>query len=271
MDWKLITSLIASIGFATAAMSAYYALRFRVQRATPLMCVAGGVAVLVNVVFLTHSLRQFGMLETFHHSFEATLLLAGLIGATGLILHVTRSLRGLDGFLFLFATLVQLGSFAVLNGQGRELDYKPWFVSHLLAFVVSATCFVAGGTAGVAYLLMNRLLRAKRASTLVGQVASLESLDQFGRWAVMVGFPFFTYGVLTGVCEMVRDAEPRAWLFDPFVMLTFVTWTVYAVMVGFIWFRPQFRGRQSATFATCGMALVGVVFLVVELISPVHR
>ena len=120
---------------------------------------------------------------------------------------------------------------------------------------------------------MNQLLHKRRPSTLVGAVAPLESLERFGRWTLSIGFPLFTFGILTGICEMVRSKNPgpTAWLHDPLVVGSFVIWTVYALMVGLMWLRPRMRGQKAAALATCGMGLVAFVFLVIEFMSPLHR
>ena len=57
------------------------------------------------------------------------------------------------------------------------------------------------------------------------------------------GLPFFTFGILTGICEMVQAEHPSAWLRDPVVLLSSGMWMAYATMVVAIWLRP--RNRQS--------------------------
>ena len=272
MGIELTTSLVGAVGFLVAGVAGYFSLRRGIRVAAPILRVAAIAAVALNLIYILTALARLGPVATFRQSFDSTLLLATLIGVSGLVTHVMATLRGLDGVLFLFAVLVQLGSLAVM-GQGADaFDYRPWFTSHGLAFAVSGACFVAGGAAGIAYLIMNYMLRARRATTLFGRVASLEALERFGRWMVMVGFPIFTYGILTGVCGIAheREAERAEWLQEPMVILSFVTWLVYAIMVTAMWFRPQIRGRRAAAWAATGTGLIVVVFLVVELISPLH-
>lgn len=271
MGNQWITAAIGAAGFAGSSVAIYLHLRHRLRASLPLLYIASLLAITTNALYFGGALRTHGVIETFRHSYESTLLLAGLTGLMGLAVHLSASLRGLDGFLFAMATMIQLGSLTVIHQTGNEMNYKPWFVSHSLAFAVSATCFLAGGSAGAAYLIINHLLRTRRASTLVGQVAPLESLEGFGRLMIMVGFPLFTYGVLTGICELVRTDEPGAWLRDPLIVMTFLTWMVYAGMIAMMWLRPHFRGRLAAASSAGGMVLIAVVFLLVEWISPQHR
>jgi ABC-type uncharacterized transport system permease subunit len=271
---RLLITNIGVVSFALCIVAAYYHLRRRGRWASPLLLLAGFLAVAANTSHLIASIQQVGVVETFRHSFESTLLLASLIGLMALGTHLSTSLRGLDGFLFIGALVVQVGA-AILSNRtdANEASYRPWFVSHSLAFEISAACFIASGAAGVVYLIMNQLLHKRRPSTLVGAVAPLESLERFGRWTLSIGFPLFTFGILTGICEMVRSKNPgpTAWLHDPLVVGSFVIWTVYALMVGLMWLRPRMRGQKAAALATCGMGLVAFVFLVIEFMSPLHR
>jgi ABC-type uncharacterized transport system permease subunit len=271
MNPQWLTGIAGAIGFLLAGLMSYLHFRHQARRALLAVRSGAGLAVGVNAWYFFTVLSGQGVVETFRHGFESTLLLAGLTGLVGLIVHLTRSLRGLDGFLFLLAGLVEVGALFVIHRGGSNLNYKPWFISHSLAFAVSAACFASAGAAGVAFLLVNNMLRTRRATTLVGHVAPLESLERFGRWMLMLGFPLFSYGILTGICGIAHSRPATPWFQDPSVMLSFVTWFLYAVMVSFMWFRPQFRGRRAAAFATCGMGLVTVVFLFVEFISPLHR
>lgn len=240
---------------------------------TAALLIAAGLALFTNAIYFARGIQAVGAIETFRHNFAATLLMATLLGCMGLGTHLASKLRGVDGFLFIGAAVVQFAGLAVLRQPGNDFAYKPWFITHTFAFALSGAFFIAGGAAGVAYLLISRVLRRKRASAIVGSVAPLESLERFGRWMLMLGFPLFTYGILTGICELSRsrDPGPRAWLVDPLVVVSFVTWVVYAVMVASMWVRPEIRGRRAAALATCGMGLVAIVFLIIEFVSPLHR
>ena len=284
---RVATVIIGAIGFACSALAVCLRL-YRGRKAVlpagspdrrhPLafpLLLAGIFGIAANIAQIAWSVREVGTVEAFRHNFESTLLLATLIAAVATLTHFSAALRGLDGFLFLSAAVVQLAGLLVMErSAAAEVAYQPWFVSHSVAFSLAAACFIAAGLAGLAYLTINRLLRRKRPSALLGEVAPLESLERFGRWMLMIGFPLFTYGILTGICEMVRAGNPggpAAWLWDPLVTASFVTWAVYAVMVVSVWTRPQFRGRRAACFATGGMALVALVFLVLEFVSTLHK
>lgn len=271
----LVTVLVGLVGFALSTASGYLYVRKGRKWASPLVVVGAVIGVGSNVCHMVRWLHRHGPVETFRHNLEMTLLLASLLGLVGFGTYLAKRLRGLDGLLFIMAALVQAGALLVLNREATDISYKPWFVSHGLAFQLSAACFLAGGAAGITYLLTSYVLRRKRAARapmLLGAVAPLEAIERFQWWALVIGFPLFTYGVLTGICEIVRSSQgPRPWLRDPLILSSFLTWAVYATLILSMWLLPQMRGRRAATMVTCGMAMVALVFLVVEFISPLHR
>ena len=86
-----------------------------------------------NLCYLVRSLAHLGAVETFRHNFDSTLLLATLLGLVGLGTYLSSRLRGLDGFLFVLATVVEVGAMLVIHRSGtRDVHYKPWFISHAL-------------------------------------------------------------------------------------------------------------------------------------------
>lgn len=271
MGIELTTSWVGAVGFLVAGVAGYLSLRRGIRAAALVLRGAAMAAVALNLIYILTAATRLGPVVTFRQEFESMLLLATLIGVAGLVTHVMATLRGLDGVLFLFAAVVQIGSWMVMGRGPDETSQLPWFISHPLAFAVSGACFVAGGAAGIAYLIMNYMLRARRATTLFGRVASLEALERFGRWMVMAGFPIFTYGILTGICGIAHLNQPFEAMRDPLVILSFMTWIVYGMMVLAMWFRPQIRGRRAATLAATGTGLIVIVFLMVVLVSPLHQ
>lgn len=270
----LATVLVGLVGFALCTLAGYLYVRRGQQWASPLVIIGAVIGIGSNVCYLVRSVMHFGSVETFRHGSESMLLLATLLGLVGFGSYLARKLRGLDGLLFVLATLIELWALLVIHRTAEaDVTYKPWFVSHVLAFMLSGAAFFSAGAAGVAYLLTSYVLRRKRSPRMVGAVAPLEAIERFQWWALVIGFPLFTYGILTGICEVVRSTQPapRAWLTEPLIIASFITWAVYAVLIGAMWLAPQMRGRRAAAMVTCGMGLVAMVFLVIEFVSPMHR
>src|SRR5262245_2021961 len=113
------TVVIGLLLFGLATLAGYLYVRRGQEWARLIVVVCGGAAILVNGLYLSWSVRTHGMVDTFRHNFESTLLLATLLGLVGLGTYLSRKLRGLDGLLFVLATLVQVGALLVMNRTGQ--------------------------------------------------------------------------------------------------------------------------------------------------------
>jgi ABC-type uncharacterized transport system permease subunit len=174
--------------------------------------------------------------------------------------------------MFLLAGILSLAELGQSDAPPTDLPLRPWFISHALAFALSAACFVAGGAAGIGYLLVSRMLRRKRAADMVGTVAPLESLERFGRWMPLLGFPLFTYGILTGLCGVAHrpDIQRLIWYLDPTFVLSIAAWGVYAYLCITSLYGPHIRARRAALLSTYGLGLILVAYVVREF-SWLHK
>ncbi|NLX20783.1 MAG: cytochrome c biogenesis protein CcsA [Phycisphaerae bacterium] len=272
MDRPLWISLGGALGFALAALAAYLRVWHRSVGVGLWLRWAAVVAVLLNGAYVGYVLHMHGVTETFRHDYESAVLLATLLGLMGIGAYASAALRGLDGFLFLAAALLDFGALMVIDQSMTVATYRPWYVSHGLAFAVSAACFIGSGIAGMVYLLVHRVLRGKHDLSLVGGVPSLEALERFGRQLLAIGFPLFTYGILTGICGVAHrsDIGQQAWYLDAAVVLSLLVWVVYGLGLSAILFMPRLRGRKAATLASCAMFLV-VAVLATRDLSFIHR
>ncbi|MDM8007147.1 MAG: cytochrome c biogenesis protein CcsA [Phycisphaerae bacterium] len=269
---QVMTCIIGGLGFAIGAVCSYLRLRRQVRWAPAVLRVAVTLALVANIGYLATRFRNIGVVETFYYSFDDAILLATLLGLMGIGTHLARTLRGVDGFLFIIATVLQCAALAIVNQPEMRVTGRVWFVSHSIAFAISGTLFIAGGVAGVAYLLVNWMLRRKRPSTLVGNVASLESLERFGRWTPIIGFPFFTYGILTGLCGISHrpDLQANVWYLDPVFISSLLAWAVFGYLCYGSLYKPQIRGKRAAVLSTYGLGLIVVAYLFRVFFSLMH-
>ena len=172
----------------------------------------------------------FPSLGAFVFPLVLALLLGALVGPQGPVERV-RSLNGL--WLGIHVSLVLLG-----------------YVSFLLAF-----CYA------LVYLAQNRLLKAKRLTTLSRHLPSVQTADETAYRLVALGFPVFTLGLLIGVvwASLTRgqyfggDAK-EAW-----------SWLTWAVFAAYLHMRlaTGWKGRRSAMLLLVGFACVVITYLVV--------
>lgn len=273
MSGHLLISTSCGLGFTIAAVGAWLRIGRPSRRPVVPVNFLAILVTLLTVAYLLNSSLRNGPFETFQNEHGSALVLALLLALVGIGTHRSASLRGLDVFLFGLAAIVGWVSLGLRPQTAGGVMQHSWFVSHVLALAISLACFAISASAGAAYLLIHRLLRHKQPSVLLGRMASLEALERFGRWSLLIGFPMFTYGLLTGICGLAHRVAPGETLSvtDPMVVYSLVAFVLYAAMVGCVWFVPRIRGRLAAALAIVGVAAILAGFVLVELVASVHR
>src|SRR3984957_19905701 len=75
---------------------------------------------------------------------------------------------------------------------------KGWLVAHIILIFTGYAALVLSFGASLLYLLQERRLKAKKASSLISFLPALEVIDQIGYRSLLLGFPFMTLGLITG-------------------------------------------------------------------------
>jgi ABC-type uncharacterized transport system permease subunit len=273
MTEQVITSIVGGAAFSVAAVASYLQVMRHVTRARPVALGASLVALLSQIGYWLWALKRDGLIGAMANDLPSAVLMSALIGLMGFGTLLSGRLKGVEGFLFVVAAVLSFAHYTLKDEAPVDLTHRPWFISHALAFALSAVTFVAGGVAGISYLLVTRMLRKKRAIGLVGSVAPLESLERFGRWMPVIGFPLFTFGILTGLCGVAhrKDLSSIAWYLDPTFVLSVIAWAVYGYLSVASLYGPHIRGRRAAMLSTYGLGLIVVVFFVREFSSRLHQ
>ena len=126
---------------------------------------------------------------------------------------------------------------------------SPWFVPHVLAYMISYSL------AAVAFLL-----------TIAGWLQPRERRDAFtdaGHLTLRFAFPFMTFGLLSGAL-WAEEAWGAYWSWDIKETWSLITWMAYALCLHC---RTQHNLRRFATPAqVCGFLALLVTFLLVNLL-----
>ncbi len=273
MSGHIFISVLCGLGFTVAAVGAWAGLGRPGRGLWVPVNIVAGIVTLMTAGYLLSSWFRGGAFETFQNEHGSAMVLALLLALVGIGTHRSASLRGLDAFLFGFAAIVGWISIGLRPQTAGGVMQHSWFVSHVLALAIALACFAISASAGAVYLLIHRLLRQKQPSVLLGHVASLEALERCGRWSLLIGFPLFTYGLLTGVCGLAHRTMPGETLSvsEPLIAYSLAAFVLYAAMVGCVWFVPRIRGRLAAALAVAGVAAIIAGFVLVEFVAPLHR
>ena len=269
--WQLILSAAVLAYLVTAAVLALVQIRRQANWRGPVMRVMVGHALVGNIVVLIWRAWAAGAEEALSHSFDSILLFATLLAGLAAVSPVFGRLGALHVLLLPVAAAVQASAFLTIGEHAVRFSYKPWFITHMASMILGATCFVAGGVAGMAYLWVNRRLRNKQSQRVLGAMPPLESLEVFGRRTVAIGFGLLTFGILTGMCGIAHNAEQwRLFARDPLVIFTGVMWLLYATALLGLRLKPDLRGRRAAWLAVWSLVLLMFVFVLADVFSPTH-
>jgi ABC-type uncharacterized transport system permease subunit len=183
--------------------------------------------------------------------------------ATGFYLGVRRrwNIDALGAFVAPVALTFVLGSRfvgAADPGIGGGL-----LALHVTANVLGDALFLLASGTAVLYLVEERRLKQKRASSVFGKLPPLDALDRAEHLLLLTGFPLLTLGIITGTAwahriETGSPAELARALF------AFATWVLFAAVL-VLRALLGWRGRRAA-YGTIAGFLFAVAVLVVYLV-----
>jgi ABC-type uncharacterized transport system permease subunit len=183
--------------------------------------------------------------------------------ATGFYLVVRRrwNIDALGAFVAPAALTFVLGSrFVGVADQGIG---GGLLALHVTANLLGDAMFLLASGTAVLYLVEERRLKQKRASSVFGKLPPLDALDRAEHRLLLTGFPLLTLGIITGTVwanrlETGSPAEMARALF------AFGTWVLFA---GVLLLRALlgWRGRRAA-YGTIAGFLFAVAVLVVYLV-----
>jgi ABC-type uncharacterized transport system permease subunit len=188
--------------------------------------------------------------------------LAGLL-ATCLYLAMRRrwDIEALGAFVAPAALTFVLGSRFV--GQADQGIGGSLLAVHVTVNVLGDALFLLASGTAVLYLVEERRLKQKRASSVFGKLPPLDALDRTEHRLLLVGFPLLTLGIITGTAWANRlangsPAEVARALF------AYATWVLFAAVL-VLRALLGWRGRRAA-YGTIAGFLFAVAVLVVYLV-----
>lgn len=188
--------------------------------------------------------------------------IAGLL-ATCLYLVTRRrwNIEALGAFVAPAALTFLLGSRFV--GEADQGVGGALLALHVIVNVLGDALFLLASGTAVLYLVEERRLKQKRASSLFGKLPPLDALDRAEHRLLLIGFPLLTLGIITGTAWAHRlatgsPAEVARALF------AYATWVLFAAVL-VLRALLGWRGRRAA-YGTIAGFLFAVAVLVVYLV-----
>lgn len=246
-----------------AAVGGFTWARPRLARAAVGVLAAGAVAHGVSFALL-HTLEPTPPLT----HLPTALSFMAWAGTVGFLVLAWRA--RLAGLVALVAPMAFLGVVAAVWGGPAAAPRVPLgagSLPHAHVLLASAGLALLGlaGLAGLLFLAEHR--RLKRKQPLAGGSAwpSLEALDRAGAFAVALGFPLLTLGVLTGALWL-RSATGTLYSGSPHETFCLVAWAIYGVLAALRFGAAQ-PARRCAISAVAGFACLGFAVVGVELLA----
>ncbi len=196
---------------------------------------------------------------------EGVLLLIGLLGAALAYLAWINRLRGVEVFGLPVVAVLGLWGVCASWWTFRPFDIRGVLDGvHIAAAYLGIAAAALAAAAGGEYLLVQHLLRKRGEPTrrirVLGQMASLESIEAWMINAATAAFVLVSLVLVVGAVDAMAHATSlgTAWYAQPKVIGAAAGWLLLAG-VCHVRFAPRFRGARAATLALLGFVVILVV------------
>ncbi len=168
--------------------------------------------------------------------------------------HLVALHYGKLAVLGAFITPIALLMF-VAAGLGHSVPEVPEDVrsallpAHVIVNVLGVTAFTLAFAVASAYLIQERLLRRRQLSGLFTRLPSLDVLDSLGLKLLLVGFPLFTVGSVSGAIWAARLENG----IRPTQVLGLLAWGVFGAVL-LLRVAAGWQGRRAAIGTLLGFA-----------------
>lgn len=231
----------------------------------------------IIIGFSLHSVDLFlAMTGTGAHIFGQGPFYFSLLAWTLIIVYLLLSWRLQMHFLGLTAAPLALILFSFATTLNSVEVVLPksliglWFGMHIGTLFLSICLLAMAASSGAVYLYLENKIKGKsRITGLSKDLPSLALFDKVNAWAVNIGFPLFTVGLLSGFLWAHFTWE-RFFSWDPKELAAMVIWLLYALL-----FHQRlvngWRGRKPAKLAIWIFALSVFSMLGINFFFETHH
>ncbi len=126
-----------------------------------------------------------------------------------------------------------------------------WLVAHIIALMLAYAALCFSLLASVLYLVQERRIKSKPKPGRAGWaffdwLPPLDTLERIAYATLEFGFPCMTVGLVLGAVLVQETSVGAAYLLDPRVMASFVSWFIYVVLLLLRRRGAGLRGRKAA-------------------------
>ncbi|MDI3461395.1 MAG: Cytochrome c-type biogenesis protein CcsA/ResC [Nitrospira sp.] len=233
---------------------------------------------LVNTLALAiraqERLQLSGTFAPWSNQFEAMAYVSWAIILGYVLLESTYKLKAVGAFVVGIG-FIAMGAASLLPYRYQTAEplvpalNSYWIYIHVSVTLSSYAAFAMAGGLGVMYLVKERADRRGTPSSIAASLPDLETIDELGYKAIMVGFPLLAFGIILGAM-WANYAWGGYWSWDPKETWSLIVWLIYGAYIHARMTRG-WEGRRAAIYAIFGLLMVIFCFWGVNfLLSGLH-
>jgi ABC-type uncharacterized transport system permease subunit len=143
-----------------------------------------------------------------------------------------------------------------------------WIIVHVCALLAAYAALIFSLLASSLYLIQEKRLKDRRNPSFLAWLPPLETMNQIGNRALVIGFHCMTIGLIIG--SLIAQSSFGAGYFrDPKVLLSFAMWLLYVAIL-LLRHSTGLRGRR-AVYLSSLVFLVMLSVWAANVFSSVHR
>ncbi len=205
--------------------------------------------------------------------YEATIFITWTIVAVYLLVGLWARLRFLGAFaspvLFAIGVFALMPNLDELHGKRPEFP-ATWTSVHAALMSLSYGAFGLSAVAALMYLTQERNLKFHKLRAVFSLMPPIQRLETAAGRLLVSGFLLLTLGLLSGVVDLTRAANPQIYRGDPKIVWTVAVWLLYLALIIMRWRFAQ-GGRRFALSAIGSFVFVLLTFWGTNVLSPLHN
>ncbi|MCX8084825.1 MAG: cytochrome c biogenesis protein [Calditerrivibrio sp.] len=188
------------------------------------------IAILSNGLFIIdrwRSLQNFplrGLADIFA-------ILIFVIGFSSFLLSIKNKKPGIYIFTMPIIIILGIASFAhssiIIH---RAYVQGLWLFIHLPFTIAGTALFALSALFGILYFIQEIQLKRKRFGLLYNFLPSIDMLNKINKNTMLIGFLFFTVGLLSGFIWGLYEWEGRVVL-TPKLLFSIITWFIFGSII----------------------------------------
>ena len=233
----------------------------------------GGAGLLAHTLYLLLRSSQSQLPPLLSSAHDWLLVLAWLAVLTHLFVSLLDATIA-SGLLVWPIVLALVGaSYLVTSSQSQVLDFhRGWKMLHAAMLVLGTATILLGLVLSLLYLWQHRRLKGGQMRNSGLTLPSLERLERFNRWSILVSVPFLTFGVATGVLlSFLNDDDARLAWADPVVLGGSVMWLLMCGLFAWLLTGQRTPGRQVAWLTAWSGGFLLFMMVGLQVLTEVTR